>query len=63
MMMRIEVCPYTAFPSVHNINERSFLGQIDRDVVKKTHFGGFSDDEQDDDEDEVCISSFGRSLF
>lgn len=26
------------------------LGQIDRDVVRKTHFGGFSDDEEDEGE-------------
>jgi len=42
----------------------SFLGQIDRDVVKKTHFGGFSDDEEEEDEDEVSNPSFGhKSIF
>lgn len=29
-------------------------GQIDRLTVQKSHFGGFEDNEGDDDEDEVC---------
>jgi nucleolar protein 14 len=51
------------FSLVHNINDHSPIGQIDRDVVKKTHFGGFSDDEQEDEEDAVCILLSGTSLF
>lgn len=38
-------CPLDKF-KVH-------LGQLAPDVVGKTHFGGFSDDE--DSDDEVCL--------
>lgn len=40
-----------------------FQGQIDRDVVKKTHFGGFSDDEPEEDEEEVQFLTSGVWLL
>jgi hypothetical protein len=40
--------------------QHQYLGQIDRDVVRKTHFGGFSDDEEEEEDDEVR-NVFSRS--
>lgn len=39
--------------SVHLIDQSS--GQLDGATVQKTHFGGFSDDEDSGDEDEVSF--------
>jgi nucleolar protein 14 len=36
-------------------------GQIDSEVVKKTHFGGFGDEE--DEEDQVCEDNFGYATY
>ena len=35
------------------------LGQIDRDTVQTSHFGGFEEDEEGDDDDEVRCIEFG----
>jgi hypothetical protein len=35
------------------------VGQLDKEVVSRTHFGGFDEDEDDseDDNGEVCVLS------
>lgn len=35
-----------------------YPGQIDKDIVRRTHFGGFSDDDNDDaeEDEQVCHS-------
>lgn len=44
------------FEKYHNSTD-NILGQIDREIVRKTHFGGFGDEEEEEEvEGQVSIS-------